>query len=35
MKIRAAMLEEFGRPLEVQEVDLAEPKSGEGSGART
>ena len=29
MKIKAAVLEEFGQPLEVQEVDLAEPKSGE------
>ncbi|HET9851286.1 MAG TPA: alcohol dehydrogenase catalytic domain-containing protein, partial [Candidatus Limnocylindrales bacterium] len=29
MKIKAAVLEEFGRPLEVQEVDLAEPESGE------
>ena len=29
MKIRAAVLEEFGRPLEVQELDLAEPKAGE------
>jgi S-(hydroxymethyl)glutathione dehydrogenase/alcohol dehydrogenase len=29
VRIRAAVLEEFGRPLEVQEVDLAEPKSGE------
>ena len=29
MKIRAAVLEEFGRPLSVQEVDLAEPKAGE------
>src|SRR5438034_8500840 len=29
MKIRAAVLEEFGRPLEVQEVDLAEPRAGE------
>src|SRR6266849_4797764 len=29
MRIRAAMLEEFGAPLEVQEVDLAEPKAGE------
>src|SRR4051794_3630641 len=29
VKIRAAVLEEFGRPLEVQDVDLAEPKSGE------
>ncbi len=29
MKIRAAVLEELGRPLAVQEVDLAEPRSGE------
>ena len=29
MKIRAAVLEEFGAPLEVQELDLAEPKTGE------
>ncbi len=29
MKIRAAVLEEFGRPLVVQEVDLAEPSAGE------
>ncbi|MBS1676875.1 MAG: alcohol dehydrogenase catalytic domain-containing protein [Actinobacteria bacterium] len=29
MKIRAAVLEEFGQPLAVQEVDLAEPKAGE------
>jgi S-(hydroxymethyl)glutathione dehydrogenase/alcohol dehydrogenase len=29
MKIRAAVLEDFGRPLLVQEVDLAEPKAGE------
>ncbi len=29
MKIRAAVLEEFGRPLSVQQVDLAEPRSGE------
>jgi len=29
VKIRAAVLEEFGRPLEVQEVDLAEPRAGE------
>ena len=29
MKIRAAVLEEFGSPLEVQELDLAEPNSGE------
>jgi S-(hydroxymethyl)glutathione dehydrogenase / alcohol dehydrogenase len=29
MKIRAAVLEEFGQPLEVQEIDLAEPKPGE------
>src|SRR5437868_7501470 len=29
MKIRAAVLEEFGRPLSVQEIDLAEPRAGE------
>ena len=29
MKIRAAVLEEFGKPLAVREVDLAEPKAGE------
>jgi S-(hydroxymethyl)glutathione dehydrogenase/alcohol dehydrogenase len=29
MKIRAAVLEEFGRPLVVQQVDLAEPGAGE------
>ena len=29
MRIRAAVLEEFGAPLVVQEVDLAEPRSGE------
>src|SRR3954463_1632832 len=29
MKIRAAVLERFGAPLEVQELDLAEPKRGE------
>ena len=29
MKIRAAVLEEFGQPLAVQEVELAEPKAGE------
>jgi S-(hydroxymethyl)glutathione dehydrogenase / alcohol dehydrogenase len=29
MKIRAAVLEEFGTPLTVQELDLAEPKAGE------
>jgi S-(hydroxymethyl)glutathione dehydrogenase/alcohol dehydrogenase len=29
VKIRAAVLEEFGRPLVVQEVELAEPKAGE------
>ena len=29
MKIRAAVLERFGDPLEVQELDLAEPKAGE------
>jgi S-(hydroxymethyl)glutathione dehydrogenase/alcohol dehydrogenase len=29
MKIRAAVLEEFGSPLEVEELDLAEPRAGE------
>ena len=29
MKIRAAVLERFGEPLDVQELDLAEPKAGE------
>jgi S-(hydroxymethyl)glutathione dehydrogenase/alcohol dehydrogenase len=29
MKIRAAVLEEFGEPLAVQELELAEPKEGE------
>ena len=29
MKIRAAVLEQFGAPLAVQEVDLAEPRAGE------
>ncbi len=29
MKMRAAVLEEFGEPLAVQEVELAEPKAGE------
>ena len=29
MKMRAAVLEEFGQPLVVQEVELAEPKEGE------
>jgi S-(hydroxymethyl)glutathione dehydrogenase/alcohol dehydrogenase len=29
MRIRAAVLERFGAPLEVQEVELAEPKAGE------
>ncbi len=29
MRIRAAVLEEFGATLQVQELDLAEPKSGE------
>jgi S-(hydroxymethyl)glutathione dehydrogenase/alcohol dehydrogenase len=29
MRIRAAVLEEFGEPLRVQEVELAEPKQGE------
>jgi S-(hydroxymethyl)glutathione dehydrogenase/alcohol dehydrogenase len=29
MKIRAAVLEEFGRPLAVQQLELAEPRAGE------
>ncbi|HEY7795379.1 MAG TPA: alcohol dehydrogenase catalytic domain-containing protein [Gaiellaceae bacterium] len=29
MRIRAAVLEEFGAPLQVQELDLGEPKAGE------
>ena len=29
MKTRAAVLEEFGKPLAVQEIDLAEPRAGE------
>jgi S-(hydroxymethyl)glutathione dehydrogenase/alcohol dehydrogenase len=29
MKIRAALLEEFGRPLVVQELELADPRPGE------
>src|SRR5215467_12192296 len=29
MKIRAAVLEQFGQPLAVQEIDLAEPRAGE------
>ncbi|HWD69850.1 MAG TPA: alcohol dehydrogenase catalytic domain-containing protein, partial [Solirubrobacteraceae bacterium] len=29
MKIRAAVLEQFGKPLNVTDVDLAEPKQGE------
>src|SRR3954464_14089227 len=29
MKIRAAVLEEFGEPLVVQELELAEPRAGE------
>ena len=29
MRIRAAVLEEFGQPLAVQEVELAEPRAGE------
>jgi S-(hydroxymethyl)glutathione dehydrogenase/alcohol dehydrogenase len=29
VRIRAAVLEEFGQPLRVQEVELAEPKAGE------
>ena len=33
MKIRAAVLEQFGAPLVVQEVDLAEPGAGRGARA--
>src|SRR4051812_37193400 len=29
MRMRAAVLEQFGAPLAVQEIDLAEPKAGE------
>src|ERR1700677_5129520 len=29
MKIRAAVLEQFGQPLNVTELDLAEPRAGE------
>src|SRR5947207_8253433 len=29
MRIRAAVLEQFGTPLEVQELDLSEPRAGE------
>src|SRR5437764_13599446 len=29
MRMRAAVLEEFGSPLVIQEVDLAEPQKGE------
>ena len=29
MHMRAAVLEEFGQPLVVQELDLAEPRAGE------
>jgi Zn-dependent alcohol dehydrogenase len=29
MKVRAAVLEDFGHPLAVQEIDLAEPNVGE------
>ena len=29
MRIKAAVLERFGAPLEVQEVDLEEPRAGE------
>jgi S-(hydroxymethyl)glutathione dehydrogenase/alcohol dehydrogenase len=29
MKMRAAVLEEFGKPLQVTELDLADPKAGE------
>src|SRR2546430_12386066 len=29
MRMRAAVLEEFGKPLVVQDVELAEPRAGE------
>ncbi len=29
MQVRAALLEEFGQPLVVQDVELAEPEAGE------
>ncbi|MGZ5315983.1 MAG: alcohol dehydrogenase catalytic domain-containing protein [Solirubrobacterales bacterium] len=29
MRMRAAVLEEFGKPMEVQELELAEPRAGE------
>src|SRR4051794_2049303 len=29
MRMRAAVLEQFGAPLAVQEIDLADPKAGE------
>ena len=29
MQVRAAVLEEFGAPLVVQDVELADPKAGE------
>ncbi len=29
MRMRAAVLEEFGQPLAIQEVELAEPRAGE------
>jgi S-(hydroxymethyl)glutathione dehydrogenase/alcohol dehydrogenase len=29
MQIRAAVLEEFGAPLQVQELELQEPRAGE------
>src|SRR5256885_6699257 len=29
MRVRAAVLEEFGKPLAVQEIDLADPRGGE------
>ena len=31
MRMRAAVLEEFGKPLVVQELDLAEPRSDDGA----
>jgi Zn-dependent alcohol dehydrogenase len=35
MKIRAAVLEEFGAPFAVQEVDLADPSAGARSCVRS
>jgi Zn-dependent alcohol dehydrogenase len=35
MKIRAAVLEQFGAPLNVTEIDLAGPQAGETSTVRS